>query len=103
MGVGKEMTDELVSDPKSLLITFDLQTAEDIHAAYVALAELGFVRVEQNVLLPTKTVIGTWFGEGDLEKIRDSLLTYLHQKGTPVARILVAEFIASAWRGTSIP
>lgn len=104
------MADELIErQPKNILIVFDLEPrdaardAANLHATYIALAELGFLRVTQNILLPTKSVMGLWFGEDGVEQIRTSIVSYLLQKDLPLQRIVVAHFDSCAWIGTPIP
>jgi hypothetical protein len=104
------VTDELVQPAvaRDLLIVFDLEPrdpgrdAANLHAAYVALAELGFLRVVQNILLPAKTVMGPWFGAEGVDGIRNTIASYLVRADLPVQRLIVCEFNYCAWIGTPL-
>jgi len=105
------MTDELTKEsPTDILIIFDLEvgasaekTRANLHATYVALSELGFRRVEQNIILPIRTVVGQWHGFRGVEEIRNILVVYLMEKGLPLERLMVVEFVSCAFLGTPVP
>ena len=64
---------------KHILVTFDLgnANANQYRAAYEALAQLGLSGVQQNVILPSTTVMGLWMMESPIEEIRQILLNIL--------------------------
>jgi hypothetical protein len=100
------MSNELVlQEEKSIVVMLDLvsDTQQERHQAYVALSELGFNRVAQNVLLPTRLVIGTWFKTNSVEEIRDTLAVYFAKREIRIVSLFVAEIGSCAFAGTPLP
>ncbi len=92
-------------EQKAIIVAFDLaKDYEDrLHDAYVALAELGFSRTEQNILLPTKVVMGSWFADDGPEQIRDLIAWFMKTKGVTLATVLVIEYTLAAFAGPRLP
>jgi hypothetical protein len=84
---------------KHVLVTFDLTEAssEQYKAAYRVLAGLGLTAVQNNILLPTTSVIGVWWEDNNAAEIRWALLNALLNAGVRVDALAVAIFAEAAW------
>lgn len=84
---------------KHVLVTFDLHEAT--HAQYVTaystLAGLGLSAANQNIVLPSTTVMGIWWADVTAVDLRQLLVEQLLAAGVPVKALLVALYEQSAW------
>jgi hypothetical protein len=83
-----------------IVVVFDLVGAEP--AAYAkahdVLAGLGMSHVREGTELPNTTVMGEWYPDVQVTKIRDAIWTAFAQHGVPVSRLFVASIAAAAWQ-----
>jgi hypothetical protein len=82
-----------------VMITFDLQGADSAKylEAHRVFATLGFFVSSHNVVLPSSTVIGTWWAPTDAVALRAAILQHLKTFNIPVSALAIVIFEQAAW------